>query len=90
MEAIEKAILSRAQIPEMITNMAGELVNREEFAGLMESLVKRIEVVESQCKPLLGVSDATQVLKPAPQTAAAKKAAEKAAQKTAEVPAEGK
>ena len=85
MEAIEKAIGSRAQIPGMIEQMAGGLVSRSDFAAILESLTKRLEALEAA--PVTSADTPTP--KPALQSAAAKKAAEKVA-KAAEVADEAK
>ena len=67
MEAIDKAIGSRAQIPGLLTKMAEDVVSRGELMSLMADLMKRIEALET------APATAAEV-KPPPQTAAAKKA----------------
>jgi BMFP domain-containing protein YqiC len=72
MEAIEKAIKGRAQVPELITEMAGDVVSREEFTKVVEELMIRLDA--------LGTSADT-------PTPAAKKASEKPAKSKAADPA---
>lgn len=78
MEAIEKALIGRAQVPGMIAQMSEDVVSKGNLAILLEPLIKRIEALEST------TADAPT---PKPATVAARKAAGKAA-KAAEPAAE--
>ena len=79
MAAIEGAINSRSQVLGLITKMAEDVVSRAELTAMMETVMQRIDAMESPA-----ASAEMPTPKAATQSAAAKKAAQKAAEPAAE------
>jgi hypothetical protein len=71
MAAIDKAIQPRAQVPEMIKNLAQDMASREELMAVVASLSARLDNLENPKTDAVSQPDAAPE-KPAPKKTASK------------------